>query len=360
MRIVHGLHWSGGGIVNFIDLLLSNINTPDIEHHVVILNSDMASNHQLRNKSISYSFLGFENNQISGLIRFVKIIKSIKPDIFHAHSFLPGVIGRLFSSEKTICIATIHNEYPHYTNNSCRNKFKLKLEYKSLKRSCKAVVCVSESVRQRANDAMPGLPFEVINNGIQLGMMRDASTQQKKEYLTILSLGRLDEQKGYDVLLEAFSILHKKGIKAYLRIVGEGSLRPTLEAKAKELGIDKKVFMPGFSQNPISELSNADMYVCSSRYEGLSLATAEAMAFGLPLITTNVGGVALMVHNGVEARVVPMNNPVALAYAIIEFIENPCVRFHMSVAGREFARKNFDIRNTSRSYEMLYKRLLKN
>ena len=169
MRIVHGLHWSIGGIVNFIDLLLSNLNAPEIEHHVVILNSDITSNNQLRNKCKSYNSLGFENNKMMGLIRFKKLLNQIKPDIFHAHSFLPGIIGRLYSSTKTICIATIHNDYPHYWKKTFRNNMKLFLEYKSLKTSCQAVVCVSESVRQHASQAMPGLPFEVINNGVQLG-----------------------------------------------------------------------------------------------------------------------------------------------------------------------------------------------
>ena len=82
------------------------------------------------------------------------------------------------------------------------------------------------------------------------------------------------------------------------------------------------------------------------------------MAFGLPLVTTHVGGVASMVCDGVEARVVPTNDPAALANAIYEIIENPSIRYQIGVVGREFARKNFDIRNTARSYEILYNRLL--
>lgn len=358
MRIVHGLHWSQGGIVKFLELLLSDTSLSKEEHYVIILNSETEASRKLSNYCQACYSLGWENNKIGALIRLNDLIKELKPDIFHAHSFLPGLLGRILSPNKTVCMATIHNEYPHYKDNALRSRVKLFMEYQSLKRSCQSVVCVSDTVRQLVDLAMPRLPSETVNNGVPISMAKDSLKRQKNDSLTILSLGRLDSQKGYDVLLTAFGILHKQGVDAHLRIVGEGSLRPILEGQVQDLDITGKVCMPGFTDNPVKEFENADIFVCSSRYEGLSIATAEAMSFGLPLITTLVGGVASMVSDGVEAKIVPVDDAAELARAIIELIKKPDLRYNIGEKGRDFAREHFNILNTAHDYKTIYAKLL--
>jgi len=355
MRIVHGLHWCHGGIVKFIELMLFNLTDKQNEHHLVFLNADMPPD-QLR--EYSYTCLGYEKNSMGALILFAKLMRKLKPDIFHAHSLVPGLLGRLLSPNETICTATIHNEYPHYKSRSMASRIKLQVEYQSLKRRCQSVICVSESVRQLVDQVMPGLPLEVIQNGVPQDMLHHATKKDNGHPPTILSLGRLDAQKGYDLLLDAISILHAEGVDAHLRIVGEGALRQVLEAQALKLGIKENVVMPGFSRNTIAEFANADIFVCSSRYEGFSLAIAEAMSFGLPLVTTRVGGVASMARDRVEALVVPCNDPLALANAIRELIRNPALRLSLGEAGRIFVKNNFDVRDTASRYEKLYQQLL--
>lgn len=358
IRIVHGLHWSNGGIIKFLELLLSKIDLCMFEHHVIILNSDADSKHNLINYCSSYTSLEYDHNKLLGISRYLYKLNKLKPDIFHAHSFLPGILGRALYNKKFLCLATIHNEYPYYTSKSLRNIAKLKIEYYSLKRDSQSVICVSESVRKLVDRVMPGLPLDIIPNGVPRNLFDESIKHKMNDSLTILTIGRLDLQKGYDLLIDAFSILHREGINASLRIVGEGSLRSSLEAQARKLGIDDKVYMPGFIQNPVTELQNADIFVCSSRYEGFSLAIAEAMSFGLPLITTRVGGIAAMVRDRVEAIVVPIDNPPALAKAIRELIDKPALRYKIAENGRVFLNTKFDIMNTAKSYEKLYKRLV--
>ncbi|MBJ6801433.1 glycosyltransferase [Geomonas propionica] len=340
--------------MKFVESLIQNFN-PGFEHHVLILNSCDRNNEMIRSATSITNF-DFDINPLSSTFRFKRKLNNLKPELLHSHSFLPGILSRHFLPD-AVHVATIHNEYPHFKPRTLREQLKLRLEYRSLTKYSSSVVCVSSSVRGLVDAAMPGLPTVTINNGVPIGVL-DYPSKKKTSVPVILSLGRLDYQKGYDVLLEAFALVLGKGVKANLRIVGEGNLRGGLLDKARMLGISDFVAMPGFSSSPAAEYREADIFVCSSRFEGLSLATAEAMSYALPLVTTNVGGIVPMVQDGLDALIVPKEDPKALAAAIYKLVETPNLRTSIGVAGRKVAENSLSIKNTAAEYECLYKRLL--
>lgn len=134
---------------------------------------------------------------------------------------------------------------------------------------------------------------------------------------TIVAMGRLERLKGFDLLLHSFARLSDRFGDWNLAILGEGPLRPELESLSNELGLAERVVMPGRVQNPHAILSQADLFVMSSRFEGFPNALCEAMACGLPVISTNCPtGPADIIRDGTDGLLVSRENVEALSTAM--------------------------------------------
>jgi GalNAc-alpha-(1->4)-GalNAc-alpha-(1->3)-diNAcBac-PP-undecaprenol alpha-1,4-N-acetyl-D-galactosaminyltransferase len=149
-------------------------------------------------------------------------------------------------------------------------------------------------------------------------------TGVEKNKKWIVAMGRLTEQKGFDILLDAF---HKISITYpdwQLLILGEGELRSELESKRDCLGLNDKVVLPGRLNNPFSVLKCADIFVLSSRYEGFGNVIIEAMACGLPVISTDCpSGPREIIRDGIDGILVQNENVSSLSAAIVRLISNP-------------------------------------
>ncbi|GMG84354.1 hypothetical protein LNKW23_35690 [Paralimibaculum aggregatum] len=135
----------------------------------------------------------------------------------------------------------------------------------------------------------------------------------------ILAVGRLARQKNYPLMLEAFAALRREIPAAELTILGEGPERAALEAQAARLGIAGHLHMPGFVDDPASWMLRADAFAMSSHFEGLANVLPEAMAAGLPIVSTDWPPSAREVlEDGRWGRIVPLDDAPALAAALIE------------------------------------------
>ena len=139
----------------------------------------------------------------------------------------------------------------------------------------------------------------------------------------VLAVGRLHHQKGFDILLDAFSaVLAERPCR--LIVLGEGEQRETLERQARQLGITAYVQFPGFVKNPYAYMSRAALFVLSSRWEGLPGALIEAMACGCAVVATDCpSGPAEIIENGTQGAIVPVEDSDALAAAMLEALNTP-------------------------------------
>lgn len=161
-----------------------------------------------------------------------------------------------------------------------------------------------------------------------------------KKCFRIVSAGRLEEQKGFDRLVRALAWLKERGRAAELVLLGEGSLRSGLERLAAGLGVSESLLMPGFMENPYPWMAGADLFVCSSRSEGMSTVVTEALILGVPVLAVECSGIGEQLGMGRFGRMVD-NDDEALARALEDFVSGreSCAEWREKAAlgGRQVA-----------------------
>ncbi|WP_302013842.1 glycosyltransferase [uncultured Akkermansia sp.] len=221
--------------------------------------------------------------------------------------------------------------------------------YQSLKEERKAytrfqtVVHVSQTVREafeRRFGAHPGsrvLHNPVDSDEVRSGVAAAVEVPEKKHF-RIVSVGRLEDQKGFDRLIAVLGRLKERGWPAELVILGEGSRRRELEGQAAALGVADSVLMPGFRENPYPWMASADLFVCSSRSEGMSTVVTEALVLGVPVLSVECSGVHEQLGMGRFGRMVE-NDDEALLSGLEDFLSGreSCAvwRERAALGGRE-------------------------
>ena len=262
-------------------------------------------------------------NSLKRIVLIRKKILSLKPDI--VLSFLPNANIYTWLSLIGTNIPYIVSE----RNNPFidpKNKLERVLKIISFKMSSGAVFQTEESRDYYSNDIRN--KSIIIKNPILLCNYSGSKTTTRNK--VVLAVGRLNEQKNYKCLLKSFSIFNQQKSNEYvLRIYGDGPLKNDLVEYCKELEISDCVIFTGNDANWHSKEQSDAMYVLSSDYEGMPNALAEAMALGIPSISTDCpsGGPRELIRNGENGYLVPVNNPEALALKMIELSNRPAEMF---------------------------------
>ena len=160
-----------------------------------------------------------------------------------------------------------------------------------------------------------------------------------RETKRIVSVGRLAPQKGHDVLLRAFAEVAAAHPDWNLAIVGEGPDRQALSQLAIVLGVAQRVELIGWVPEPGEVLAASDIFVMASRYEGFPNALLEAMACGIPVISTHSVGAQEIVTDGHDGLLTPVGDEIALAQAMRRLIEDPALRARLARNGNEVSRR---------------------
>lgn len=176
--------------------------------------------------------------------------------------------------------------------------------------------------------------------------------------IQVLAVGGLRKVKGFDVLIKAIAILTEEIPGIRLSIAGEGSERNTLEELIKRLNLEGKVKLLGYRNDVSALLANADVFVSSSLSEGQSNAILEAMASGVPVVATSVGGSTALLAGGDAGILVPFADPAALARAIGDCVEGEADTLSRVEKAIELIRQIHSPDVIKQQYMMIYEKLL--
>lgn len=209
-----------------------------------------------------------------------------------------------------------------------------------------SVVFQSERVRNQFSEKIRKKSF-IIQNPVSVGF---AAAEKKKK--KIVTVGRLVEQKNYDMLIRAFAEFHKEHPDHHLFLYGDGELLNQLVQLAEDLKISRFVHFEGFREDVHREISDAEMFVLSSDYEGLSNALMEAMMMGHACISTNCTGTEDLIEDGINGLIVPVGDVDALSKAMCQISDNDELRTRLGKAAMEKA-EGFKAETVIRRWERI-------
>jgi len=225
------------------------------------------------------------------------------------------------------------------------------------------VVAISDGVGAQLSQRFGIDPARVatIYNAVDVSAVRARAEErldQPPGQPFIVAAGRLVPQKGFDLLIRAFAARAERLLS--LVIVGEGPERSALEALSRRLNLEGRVHFPGFVENPWSYFARAAAFVCSSRWEGFGNVIIEAMACGVPVVSTDCDyGPREILRHGESGLLVPVENVEALASAIRAVVDDRQLAQTLA-AGAARRACDFDVAYMVRAYEQLFRELTSN
>jgi len=293
-------------------------------------------------------------SDLRAFLRLFLLCRRLRPDVLHAHSSKAGFLGRIAGRLAGVpVIAFTPHCWSFQAVEGWKRDFYVGLE-RLASRFCDVTITVSEEEALEATEAGvvdPGR-IRVIPNGLSAGEFEAAPSGARD--IPFITVGRLEEQKGYSYLLEAMAELayHEPGVR--LSIVGDGSLRRDLEKQAASLGLRDVVRFEGERADVRPFLRRSRVFVLSSLWEGLPYTIIEAMAARLPVVSTDVGGCRELVIDGETGRLVPARDPAALAAAMRALWRDDALRESMGKAGFQRAVHRFRLESCVDRNEQAY------
>ena len=217
-------------------------------------------------------------------------------------------------------------------------------------------VAICDTVKQSLVDVydLKSENVECVYNGVDTNIFYPNERDGDYTQMVFVSTGTLYHIKNHELLINAFSILHREYPDTLLRIVGDGELREQLNKQVEELGLTDSVIFEGNQSDVAHYLQLSDVYCCTSKVEGLPISVLEAMACGLPIISTPAGGVVDIVKDGENGFIVNSNDRI-IATKMIELAKNKSMSKKMGMKSRELVMK-YDIVKCAKGYQELYKK----
>ena len=346
-------YFGAGGAEKMVSQFVAGIDQSKIHAEVFCVYGEPLGNHMeqdLHDKGIVIHYirkkLGFSP---SAVLRLFRELDRFAPDVIHTHLNACVYAALWPIIRRKPFLHTFHLP-PTLENNSFLRRTISKL---LIGMRVMSPVAISHQNQTFISEYfhLPKDKIPVVYNPVELSKFEGLKPGEKTDF-TFITAGRLSAQKNQKLMLRAFAAFLEKGYEAKLVILGKGEEEESLRMLAKELKISNFVDFAGFVVNVQEYLINADVFLLSSDYEALPLALLEAMAAGLPIVSTDVGGVRdIVTDNGVLISSGDMNG---MVQAMEDLYLNKDVRDALAAASKNNARR-YDVSNTSAGYSELYR-----
>ena len=302
-----------------------------------------------------------------------KTLRTLRPDVVHTRN-----LASLEMQLVTLLmpgIKRVHGEHGRDIHDLDGTNKKYNLLRKAMQPFVHRYIAVSRDLLQwlKHTVSIPEKKLRQIYNGVDAGKFSPRQGSPlvgdlappgllPENAVVVGTVGRLAEVKNQQLLIEAVGYLFTKRpiLRGTLRLVlvGDGPLKLQLVDRVKQLGLSDVVWFSGDRNDVPALMQLMDIFILPSLAEGISNTLLEAMASGLPVIATSVGGNVELIEEGVNGRLVPVNNVVAMADALAELVDDPTLRQSMGEKGLALVRTTFNWEKTVADYLAVYDTLL--
>ncbi len=308
------------------------------------------------------------------ILRLSRLIRRERPTILHTHTAKAGAVGRIAAllaggARPPVIVHTFHGHVLRgYFNPALTAAFRV-LE-QMLARVTTALVAVSPEVRDDlvALGVAPASKFVVVRLGIELDERVSGGEEEWRATRRLLGIppdafvvgwiGRMTAVKRTEDIARTLQALVRRGVDAYLCLVGDGPDRARLERRMHELGVAKRCLFVGYQENVARFYDAMDALLLTSVNEGTPVSVIEALAAGRPVVATRVGGVSDVVRNGVDGFLVEVGDVESLAARLAELAGDPELRARMGNAGRAHVIERYAVERLVDDVDRLYRSLL--
>jgi L-malate glycosyltransferase len=297
-------------------------------------------------------------------------LREFRPEILHTHGYKENVLGAAAgrASSRPKLVQTYHGIQENLTGwAGARMRLYDRLNSVVGRMAGDGFIGVSSEIAQILRERYPEKDVRCIRNGIDVARVAPSRARNAvrdrigvaREAFVVGTVGRLMPIKAFDRLIAALAQLlrDRAGLNARLVIVGDGPLRRELEACAARLGVSRETTFLGARGDVYDLMAAFDVFALPSLHEGVPMVILEAMAIGVPIVASRVGGIPEILEDGRDALLVEAAAPGALAHAIGRLAADPSLRAALARSARHQAEARFSITATAASVVELYRSL---
>lgn len=313
----------------------------------------------LESRGVVIHELGDDNTSVLvAALRLLKLIRSLRPDLVHMHSPLLGSFARIaacFVRPRPQLVTTEHNNWSAYRRlTRVANAVTCHFDHRIFSVSRQALESIKGPARKRASVLIHGIDVQSIGRRYATDIQRRSEVaDHAARPLQFINVGNLRDQKDQRSLLLALAEVRDAGLAFRCLVLGSGPLEDDLRSLTDELGLRNHVQFMGTRSDALKLMSESDIFVMSSAWEGWPLVIMEALALGLPIVSTAVGGVAEELSDSEACILCAPGRPDLLADAMLQVAASPELRAQMSRQAVVEA-KRFDSRRFVQVIEECY------
>ena len=361
---VTGSFTPGGAELHLLKLLRI-LDTALVESHVIYFASGSLEDEYLKTGAelhlISRGNGSFPLKLFRIIRKFRQCVRQLQPDIIHS---------QLPQTNLLTCFALRGFNVPIVVSERGLGEtrpFWEKIIRKSAYRRADSFITNSPVTAERMSkrEGVPASSIHVVNNVVEIRPNSGNQTHVEQNGnstlnmgITVIAIGGLRPIKGFSILIEAMSLLKRSFPGCRLLIAGEGPDRIHLETLINNLGLSQDIELLGYSENVTELLASSDVFVSSSISEGQSNSILEAMAAGIPIVATSVGGTTSLLENGHAGILVPPEDSQGIANALLEIIEDSSASVARVARALEIIRRKHSPEAIMNQYMAIFSNLI--
>ena len=363
-HIIYRLDFGGleNGLVNLVNRM-----PPERYRHVIVCLAGSNPTFRQRIERADVEVLSLDKKPGKDLgmyLRAWRVLRRLRPDIVHTRNL--GTVDLQWIAATAGTAHRVHGEHGW----EATDPRGLAPRGLRIRRACRPAISryisVSRDIAHWLEQyvGVPPARIDQVYNGVDVAKFHPAHPVEARvasndgDVVSIGTIGRLDPVKNHVALLQAFAALRARQPRLRLTIVGDGQLRDELESHAAALGIDDDVMFSGARSQVPELMRHFDVFVLPSINEGISNTILEAMASGLPVVASRVGGNPEVVVDGVTGRLYEPSDSAGLEQALLPYVADPLLRQAHGRAGRQRVVQNFSLDSMVDRYVAIYDELL--